>query len=128
MRGRAAGWWAWALVLALASPATRAGQDGSEIDALVAAVGASDCEFQRNGRWHPAAAAQRHLQRKLDHARRLGREGSAEDFIEHVASRSSLTGRPYRVRCEDGREVPSAEWFQSELRRLRAADSSQSGG
>lgn len=118
-----------ALALMAAIPqGARAGDADREIDALVAAVGASDCEFQRNGRWHAPAAAQKHLQRKLAHARREGREGTAEEFIELVASRSSLTGRAYRVRCGDGGEVPSAQWFESELQRLRAADSSQPGG
>ena len=96
-----------------------------EIDALVAALGEADCEFRRNGRWHGAGEARAHLQRKLDWARRRGMAGRAEDFIERAASRSSLTGREYRVRCRDGYEGTSADWFGRELRRLRQANSSQ---
>ncbi|TYT27433.1 hypothetical protein FZO89_01685 [Luteimonas viscosa] len=96
-----------------------------EIARLVAAIGTSDCEFQRNGRWHAAADAQAHLQRKLERARSLGFNGTADDFIERLASRSSLSGRPYRVRC-DGVEALAADWFTDELARMRAADSSRS--
>ncbi|WP_298580161.1 DUF5329 domain-containing protein [uncultured Luteimonas sp.] len=99
---------------------------GREIAALIEAVGESGCRFQRNGRWHPPAAAQAHLQRKLETARRRGLHGGAEDFIARIASRSSLTGRAYRVRCGDGPEQPASDWFDLQLQRLREADSSRS--
>ena len=121
-------WLVLALAGAWAAPPVPAGEgEGAarEIAALLEAVAASDCEFQRNGRWHPPRAARRHLERKLEQARRLGRDGSAEAFIEQVASRSSLSGRPYSVRCAGGREEPSADWFRRELQRLREADSSR---
>jgi hypothetical protein len=98
---------------------------GREIAGLIDAIGASGCEFQRNGRWHQAEEARAHLQRKLDWAHQRGLDGSAETFIERAASRSSVSGRPYRVRCPDGQEAPAAEWFAAELQRQRAADSSR---
>jgi len=103
------------------------GNDGAEreIAGLVEALGASDCEFQCNGRWHSAGEARAHLQRKLDRARKRGLSGTAEQFIERAASRSSVSGRAYRVRCADGYEGASADWFGRELRRLRQANSSQ---
>lgn len=116
------------LLLAAIWPAGHAGAGEAaqrEIASLIEAVGASGCRFQRNGRWHPPEAAQAHLQRKLDAARRRGLEGSAEDFIARVASRSSLTGRPYRVRCDGVPEQSAAEWFGTRLQRMREADSSR---
>src|SRR5690606_41981423 len=97
-----------------------------ETAALIEAVGESGCRIQRNGRWQPPAAAQAHLQRKLETARRRGLHGGAEDFIARIASRSSLTGRVYRVRCGDGPEQPASDWFDARLQRLREADSSRS--
>jgi hypothetical protein len=47
---------------------------------------------------------------------------SAEDFIDRVASFSSTTSEPYRIRFADGREVPSALYLRAELAKLRAAD------
>ncbi|WP_337926434.1 DUF5329 family protein [Luteimonas saliphila] len=121
-----------AFVLSLAAvpgPAAEAGDEAvalREIADLVAAIGTSGCEFQRNGRWHGADAAQAHLQRKLEWARDRGFAGTAEDFIGRMASRSSVGGRPYRVRC-DGVELLAADWFAAELERLRAANSSRTG-
>lgn len=115
-----------ALALVLAAAAGMAGaappaRAEAEIRALIEAVGQSGCRFQRNGRWHEPAQAQAHLQRKYDWARRRGLEGSAEDFIERAASRSSFSGRPYRIACPGQGEVEATAWFSARLARLRAA-------
>ncbi|HRN62748.1 MAG TPA: DUF5329 domain-containing protein [Luteimonas sp.] len=119
------------LACVAASGTVVAGDGGVDADAereiagLIEAIGASGCEFQRNGRWHQAEEARAHLQRKLDWAHQRGLDGSAETFIERAASRSSVSGRAYRVRCPGGHEGPAADWFTAELRRQRAADSSR---
>ena len=46
-----------------------------------------------------------------------------ELFIERAASRSSTSGRAYRVRCPGQPETSSAEWFDARLKRLRSAES-----
>jgi len=43
---------------------------------------------------------------------------SAEDFLLHVASRSSTSGQPYLIRFPDGREVPCGDYLRAELQRL----------
>jgi hypothetical protein len=93
----------------------------TEIRALIAQLGESSCRFQRNGRWYDAAAAQAHLQRKYDWARRRDMEGDAEAFIERAASRSSFSGRAYRVACPGRPEVDAGDWFRLRLDALRAA-------
>jgi hypothetical protein len=92
-----------------------------EIAGLIRVLGESGCRFARNGRWHDAAQARAHLQRKYDWARKRGMDGTAENFIERAASRSSLSGRPYRVRCPGRPEVDAHDWFSEQLERLRAA-------
>lgn len=90
-----------------------------EIGQLIAALGRSGCSFQRNGSWHDAAAAQEHLQRKYEWMRDRGRIASAEQFIEDGASRSSMTGRAYQVRCPGQPVQTSAAWLRARLRDLR---------
>ncbi|UWX04797.1 DUF5329 domain-containing protein [Pseudoxanthomonas sp. NC8] len=93
----------------------------AEIGALIAQLGQSGCRFQRNGRWHDAAAAQAHLQRKYEWAREHEMAGDAEAFIEQAASRSSFSGRAYRVACPGRPEVDAGAWFRERLHVLRAA-------
>lgn len=107
------------LALALVPAALANAGSDAEIRALIAALGDSGCRFQRNGRWHDAGAARDHLQRKYDHARRRGLDGTAEDFIERAGSRSSITGRPYKVSCPGQPERPAGEWLRERLARLR---------
>lgn len=109
-----------ALAALLAAPA-RAAPDAHaqrEIDHLLAFVASSECRFVRGGVEHDAREARDHLARKLDVARPL--IGSADAFVDHVASGSSLTGEPYRVRCGDGESTAKA-WLAGELARYRRA-------
>lgn len=90
-----------------------------EIDALLAALQASPCRFQRNGSWYPAAEARAHLQRKYDYLRKREMAASAEQFIERGASRSSSSGKVYRVACPGQPELDAAAWFAQQLAALR---------
>lgn len=106
-------------VLCIAPLHAGSGAD-AEIDALIARVGqARQVVFIRNGSEHTAAEAAAHLQRKREAAHATF--ASAEQFIDAVGTRSSLTGRPYRVRTADGREVDSAAWLRGLLREVRIA-------
>lgn len=91
-----------------------------EIQHLLDYLGHSRCQFERNGRWHGPAEARGHLERKLRHARKQDAGLSAETFIAHAASASSLSGKPYRVRCPGQDVVASGDWFRAELERFRA--------
>ena len=97
-------------------PAIRA-----EIDGLMARMSASSCQFERNGSWHNAADARSHLLRKLDYIEgRRETLQSTEQFIELAASKSSFSGKPYRVKCGTAAPVPSRDWLNRELKSLRA--------
>lgn len=100
-----------------APPAVRA-----EIDAVMAKMSTSNCQFERNGSWHSAADAQKHLLRKLEYIeKRRETLASAEQFIDVAASKSSFSGKPYRVKCGGAEAVASREWLNRELKALRAA-------
>lgn len=107
----------WSPMAGAAAPATAS----AEIEHLLDALGGSGCRFERNGRWYDAVRAEAHLRRKLPHYLARARPATAEGFIAHVATRSSFTGRAYRVRCGEAAPVPTATWLQAELARLRAA-------
>ena len=113
-----------ATVLVLAIPAlaaTPSARTRVELDSLVAALRTSGCSFQRNGTWHDAAAAADHLQKKREVLQGKGRIGTTEDFIRLGASESSMSGKPYQVRCPDKPVVPSKVWLERKLAALRAS-------
>jgi hypothetical protein len=107
---------AWAGPQATSQPPTQA----QRIEALIAAVGQlRGATFIRNGSEHTAAEAADHLRLKWKNAGKRVR--TAEDFIRYCATQSSMSGRKYRIRLSDGRELDSADWFHAELRRYDAA-------
>lgn len=105
---------------ASAAPSAKA---KTEIAGLMDALSNSGCRFQRNGSWFGAAEARTHLQRKYDYLLKKDKVDSAEQFIERAASRSSMSGRAYRVRCE-GDEEDAGHWFNGRLKRLRNSPAS----
>jgi hypothetical protein len=91
----------------------------AEIDALLAKMQFSSCQFERNRSWHNAADAKAHLLRKLAYIEKRGTLASTEQFIEAAASKSSLSGTPYRVKCGNAEPVDSQAWLNRELKLLR---------
>jgi hypothetical protein len=90
-----------------------------EIEQLIAGLGASGCEFQRNGSWYAAKKAEAHLRRKYEWLRERNLAATAEQFIERAATKSSMSGRAYQVRCAGQSAVPSAEWLRARLVEVR---------
>ena len=108
------------LLLAASLPATAVPppKAKAEIAQLMQALSQSGCRFQRNGDWYDAAQARVHLQRKYDYLLKKDQVDSAEQFIERAASKSSMSGRAYRVKCE-GAEQEASVWFSAQLQHLR---------
>lgn len=102
----------------IAAPSAQAQR---EIDALIAGLGDSGCRFERNGDWHDAASAKAHLRKKYEYLRKREMADTAELFIERAASRSSISGNAYRVRCGHDAPVESATWFKRKLAEIRAS-------
>lgn len=117
---------AWVVPVGLhAAAATNTAR--SEIAALLDELGTSQCEFFRNGTWYDSEKARSHLKRKFDYFERKDLLSTADAFIDDAASRSSMSGKPYQVRCAGRGAQPSADWFKQELEemRRRGSDSSQ---
>lgn len=102
-------------------PAARA-----EVDSLLTRLQTSGCQFNRNGSWHAGADARGHLLKKLDYLEGKGLVKTAEQFIAQGASASSVSGKPYLVRCAGQAPVESAKWLAAELQQVRAVRAASS--
>lgn len=89
-----------------------------EVEHLIAFVRGSGCVMERNGRRYTADDAARHIRRKYEHFRDEIHDSG--DFIRLAATRSSVTGRPYRVICGGGEPQPAGAWLRRELQRYRS--------
>jgi hypothetical protein len=95
-----------------------------EIAHLLDYLSESACQFNRNGRWYGPAEAKAHLSQKYEYLLKRGLVGSAEDFIARAASESSMTGKPYQVKCGAQAPVQAGPWLRAELARYRSAGKS----
>lgn len=93
-------------------------QTANEIRGLLEFVEKSDCTFIRNGAEYSGPQARAHLEQKLNYLESKNRVKSAEDFIDLAATKSSMSGRAYEVRCSAGTE-PAGMWLHKELQRQR---------
>jgi hypothetical protein len=80
-------------------------------------VARSECVFIRNGREHNAKKASRHMHRKYKHFK--DEINTPEDFIRLAGTKSMRSGKPYRVRLENGKEVLCSEWLNDALENYR---------
>ncbi len=113
-----------AAVLLLSICASASAQETSqttrkEITHLFEHLERSGCQFFRNGSWHDSKKAAAHLRKKYDYLLAKELVPTSEAFIDRAATRSSLSGKPYQVRCAGQVEIDSAIWFTTELARWR---------
>ena len=92
-------------------------EEQPRVDALLAAVEReTDLVFIRNGSEHTAQEAASHLRLKL---RRAGsRVTTAEQFIDHLASGSSFSGKPYMIRQPGQEPEPAGQFLHRLLREV----------
>lgn len=87
-----------------------------EINHLLQYIESSGCMFIRNSKESTPAEARAHIQKKYDHFR--DRVKTTEDFIKYAATKSTISGKPYKVRC-NGQETRTADWLHTELEKFR---------
>jgi len=93
----------------------------AEIEYLLQSIGTSPCLFFRNGSWYDGPRARAHLRTKYDYLAARDLIATAEDFIDKAATRSSVSGEPYEVRCGKDPEVQTRVWLRAVLARYRAS-------
>ncbi len=91
----------------------------AEVTHLLSAVEQSKCRFNRNGSWHDAKSAKKHLASKFEYLDKRDMLQSSEAFIKLGASSSSSSGKAYMMACEGKQPVTSAVWLIEELNRYR---------
>ena len=88
-----------------------------KIEALFKQVGdLKDAKFIRNGWSYDPSTAVRFLRGKWN--ANSSEVKSARDFIDKVASVSGTSGKPYLIRFNDGKEIPSREFLLAELKKI----------
>jgi hypothetical protein len=92
-----------------------------EVSFLLTTMGGSGCQFYRNGSWYDARAAEAHLRAKYARLAAGTRSVTADVFIDQAATRSSLTGLAYGVRCGQSPVISSNSWLHDLLTHYRAA-------
>jgi hypothetical protein len=93
-----------------------------EVEHLLQYIESSGCTFIRNNKEGSSAEARAHIQKKYNYIK--DRIKTTEDFIEHAATKSSMSGRPYKIRCS-GKEILVAEWLNEELQRIRMKENDE---
>src|SRR5437868_1935249 len=89
----------------------------ASIKFLLDYVAKSDATFIRNGQTHTPQEAVNHIKAKYEHFK--SEIKTPEDFIRLSASKSLLTGQPYLVRTQDGKEMPLSVWLSDALKKHR---------
>lgn len=89
----------------------------TEINHLLSFVGATECKYERNGTMHTGSEAVKHINKKYDYY--LDNIESAEDFIKYSATKSTMSGKYYKVYCLNADPIKSKDWLLSELERYR---------
>jgi len=90
-----------------------------EVEKLIEFIRVSTCTFYRNGHWYEAGKAAEHISKKYRYVQKKGLVRTAEDFITYAATKSSISGSPYLVKCGDAESQKCAEWLRTERSKLR---------
>ncbi len=89
----------------------------SEVDHLLDFIRNSGCIINRNGTDHAAEKGISHIENKYDYFR--DDIYSTEDFIELSATKSTMSGDYYMVRCPGMGIIRTKDWLLIELKRYR---------
>src|SRR5574343_335083 len=81
-----------------------------EIEDLLKKIESSDIIFVRNGEEHTPQEAADHLRSKWEKSG--GKIKTKKAFIDHLATKSSMTGELYYVILKDGSKLPAAVWLK----------------
>lgn len=88
-----------------------------KIDKLISYIeNLKDVTFIRNGSEHSPKEAAEHLRMKRSKAGKAIK--TAKDFIEKVASKSSLSGSPYELKLKSGKKIQVEIVLKAELEKL----------
>ncbi|MDR2104683.1 MAG: DUF5329 domain-containing protein [Deferribacteraceae bacterium] len=76
----------------------------------------ADTEFIRNSDSYNKDEAAAHLLSKYKRVRK--NIATAEEFIEKIASKSSISGRDYLIKFSDNTTIKAGDFFKEELKKI----------
>jgi hypothetical protein len=91
-----------------------------KIEWLIAFIAKQEGSFIRNGSEYTPSQAAEHLRMKWQKAG--DKIKTAQDFIKHLASSSSMSGKPYQILLKNGQKVNVGALLNAELKRISAND------
>lgn len=94
-----------------------------EIQHLLNYVATTQCKYERNGTLHSATAAVNHIKKKYDYF--VDDIETAEDFIKYSATKSSFSGKHYKIHCYGEPILTSKAWLMDELKRFRETNNNE---
>ena len=107
-----------ALVFASAAVNAAASADYQlEIDHLLEFVDNAPCQINRNGKIYEANKAGAHIQKKYRYFE--DKIDTSERFIELSATKSTMSGKYYTVKCGDTEWIKTQDWLLEELQNFR---------
>jgi hypothetical protein len=92
-----------------------------EIEHLLKFVANTSCKYERNGTLHAGTKAKNHIQKKYNYF--LDKVNTAEDFIKYSATKSTMSGKIYKIHCTNMPVQNSADWLLDELKKFRRSQS-----
>jgi hypothetical protein len=105
-------------VLFYSSVSVQADSKG-EITHLLNYVKHTKCKYVRNGTPYNGQEAVEHIQNKYDYFKK--EIVSAEDFIRLSATKSTMSGKMYIIKCPGSPDMQSRKWLLEELKRYRSS-------
>lgn len=100
--------------------AKKALTEDQKIEALISGVEkTTNIQFYRNGSYYDAATAASHLRLKRKKAGSAIK--TASEFIDKLASQSSMTDEEYRIRYANGKEVKARDYFYAQLKTIETS-------
>jgi len=94
--------------------ADRPDAEQKKIDYLIGSIETLEgATFIRNGSAYDAAKAADHMRTKLRYAG--DRIQTADQFIDELGTKSSMSGVKYLIKLKDGRVLESAQFFHEKL-------------
>ena len=88
-----------------------------EINHLLEFVANTSCQYERNGSVYDGVRAEKHIKRKYEYF--MDKINSAEDFIKYSATKSTMSGKQYKIHCENIATQNSSDWLLDELKKYR---------
>ena len=87
-----------------------------KIEKLITYIENSDAKFIRNGSEYLAKEAAEHLRMKRKKAG--SKIKTAKDFIDHIASKSYMSGEPYQMKFSNGSVINTRDMLYHELKKI----------